>query len=192
MLPRVNVAPRPTAKDALALGRRRFRAEQRIDMSSLAADLGVNRVTLHRWFGSRDQYLADVVWSLAERQLTDVVAAVPCRGGERLVAVVTDFVDRTISDPGMQRWLREEGEHAMRLLTRRETSFQARLIDAVEALLDEEVRSGHLDVPIDLHELAFVVVRLIESYIYLDLITGERPDAARVEPIMRLLLRVDG
>ena len=43
--------------------------------------------------------------------------------------------------------------------------------------------------PVDLHELAYVIVRLIESYTYLDLITGEAPDAARAEPILRMLLR---
>ena len=34
-----------------------------------------------------------------------------------------------------------------------------------------------------------MIVRVIESYTYLDLITGERPEARRAEPILRLLLR---
>jgi len=34
-------------------------------------------------------------------------------------------------------------------------------------------------------------VRLVESSTYLDLITGKRPDAARAEPFLRMLLRVD-
>ncbi len=42
-----------------------------------------------------------------------------------------------------------------------------------------------------MHELAYVIVRLIESYTYLDLITGEQPDAARAEPILRMLLRAE-
>jgi hypothetical protein len=42
--------------------------------------------------------------------------------------------------------------------------------------------------PADLDEVAYVIVRLIESYTYLDLITGEAP-ARRAEPILRLLLR---
>ena len=59
----------------------------------------------------------------------------------------------------------------------------------VDALL--EVGAGRLTVPVDLHELAYVIVRLIESYTYLDLITGEAPDASRAEPILRMLLRGD-
>ena len=62
-------------------------------------------------------------------------------------------------------------------------------IRAVEGLLVEEAAAGWLDVPVDLHDLAYVIVRLIESYIYLDLITGEDPETRTAEPILRLLLR---
>jgi hypothetical protein len=93
------------------------------------------------------------------------------------------------TNPGMQRWLAEEGESAMRLLTRQETGFQPRLVDAMHDLLLEEADAGRLDLPVDLREVAYVIVRLIESYTYLDLITGEQPEARRAEPILRLLLR---
>jgi len=158
-------------------------------MSALAEELGVNRVTLYRWVGSRDQLLVEVVWSLARRVLDVVEAQVEDRGAERIVQIVTRFLDAVITNRGMQRWLSEEGEHAMRLLTRHETDFQPRLIDAVERLLRVETEAGELDLPVDLRELAYVIVRLIESYTYLDLITGEQPDAGRAEPILRMLLR---
>jgi AcrR family transcriptional regulator len=180
---------RPAAADALRLARRRFLAPERLDMSALAGDLGVNRVTLYRWVGSRDKLLVEVVWSLAERTLATVDGVAGETGADRVVGVVTRFLDTVITNPGMQRWLAEEGEHAMRLLTRHETDFQPRLIGAIEALLAEETDAGRLNVPVDLHELAYVIVRLIESYTYLDLITGEQPDARRAEPILRMLLR---
>ena len=56
-------------------------------------------------------------------------------------------------------------------------------------MLEEETDAARLDLPVDLHEVAYVIVRLIESYTYLDLITGEQPDARRAEPVLRLLLR---
>jgi AcrR family transcriptional regulator len=187
--PRVSVAPRPTAADALTLARRRFLAPERLDMSALAEELGVNRVTLYRWVGSRDRLLVEVVWSLAERTLDAARAEVRADGAERIVQVVVRFLDDVIANPGLRRWLSEEGDHAMRLLTRHDTDFQPRLIDAVHALLAEEADAGRLTLPIDLRELAYVIVRLVESYTYLDLITGEQPDAARAEPVLRMLLR---
>jgi hypothetical protein len=77
----------------------------------------------------------------------------------------------------------------MRLLTRHDMGFQPRLIEAIHTMLHDEAEVGRLDLPVDLHEVAYVIVRLIESYTYLDLIRGEQPDARRAEPILRLLLR---
>jgi AcrR family transcriptional regulator len=176
---------KPAAGDALRLARRRFLAPERVDMSALAEELGVNRVTLYRWVGSREALLVDVVWGLAERTLADLDAAIPGRGPERVVAVVTRFTEVVIANPGMQRWLAEEGELAMRLLTRSDRGFQPRLIGWVEALLERE----RVELDADRREVAYVIVRVIESYTYLDLILGERPDARRAEPILRLLLR---
>ena len=180
---------RSTPLDAFLVARRRFLAAERIDMSALAEELGVNRVTLYRWVGSREQLLVEVIWSLAARTLEKIEARVRAKGPERIVRVVTRFLEDVISNPGMRRWLAEEGELAMRLLTRHDTDFQPRLIDAIHALLAEESEAGRLDLPVDLREVAYVIVRLIESYTYLDLITGEEPDAQRAEPVLRLLLR---
>ena len=180
---------RTTAHDALQLARRRFQAAERIDMGAIAQELGVNRVTLYRWVGSRDRLLVEVLWSLASATLARRDAEVRATGAERIVGVVTRFIDDCLTNAGMQRLLREEGERTMRLLTRRDKGFQPRLIDAIHRMLDEETRARRLDLPVDLHEVAYVIVRLIESYVYMDLITGEEPDARRAEPVLRLLLR---
>jgi len=179
----------PSPIDAFKLARRRFQDAERIDMSALAAELGINRVTLYRWVGSRDQLLVEVIWSLGERTFDKIDADVTATGSERVVQVVTGFIDTVLGHRGMRRWLAEEGEQAMRLLTMQDKGFQQRLIARVERLLRDETEADRLEVPADLHEVAYVIVRLIESYIYLDLITGEEPQAGRAEPILRMLLR---
>jgi len=179
------VSTRPTATDAIRLARRRWLAGERVDMSAMAAELDVNRVTLYRWVGSRETLLVEIIWGLAERTLAAVEEETGGLGPERVVEVVTRFTEVVIANPGMQRWLGEEGELAMRLLTRSDRGFQPRLIGYVEALLERE----QVELAADRREIAYVIVRLIESYTYLDLILGERPDARRAEPILRLLLR---
>jgi AcrR family transcriptional regulator len=180
---------RPAALDAFLLARGRFIAGERIDMTALAAELGVNRVTLYRWVGSREQLLVEVVWSLARRTLDDLQAASPAGTEQRVVTILMGFLEATLAHRGMQRWLAEEGESAMRLLTRHEPGFQPRLIAAVEDLLTREQQGGRLDLGPDRHEVAYALVRVIESYTYLDLITGERPDAGRARPIFARLVR---
>ena len=180
---------RPTPLDAFKLARRRFLAAERVDMSALADELQINRVTLYRWVGSREQLLVEILWSLTLGNLASVRAEVRETGSERVVQVVMGFLENVIDNPGMRRLLSEEGELAMRLLTLRDSGFQPRLIDAFEELLREEADAGRLDLPADLHDVAYVIVRLIESYTHVELILGERPDARRAEPILRMLLR---
>jgi AcrR family transcriptional regulator len=182
-------AARPTALDAFLLARRRFLAGDRLDMSALATELGVNRVTLYRWVGSREKLLVEVIWSLGAQTLKNETRRTRKTGSERIVTIVGRFVAAVLSNPGFSRFLADEGELAMRLLTRRDMDFQPRLIDAVERLLAEEADAGRMELPADLHDVAYTMVRIVESYIYLDLITGEQPDARRAESILRLLLR---
>jgi AcrR family transcriptional regulator len=189
--PAVKPGPRGNALQAFRLARRRFLEGDRVDMSSLAAELEVNRVTLYRWVGSRERLLVEVLWSLAAPTLARERARTRKHGAPRVVQIVSRFIAAVLANPGMSRFLAEEGELAMRLLTWRDAGFQPRLIEAVEALLREETARGALDLPVDLHDVAYTIVRIIESYVYLDLITGEEPDAARAESILGLLLRVD-
>jgi AcrR family transcriptional regulator len=179
----------PTPLDAFRLARRRFLAAERIDMSALADELRINRVTLYRWVGSREQLLVEILWSLTTRTLENVRAEVRGTGPERVVQVVTRFLEAVIDNRGMQRLLGEEPELAMRLLTLRDSGFQPRLIGAFDDLLRDEADAGRLDLPADRHDVAYVIVRLIESYTHMELILGERPDARRAEPILRMLLR---
>lgn len=176
------------AERATRLARDAFVAGERLDVGRLAEELGVNRVTLYRWIGTRDALLVEVLWRLAERLLTDVWTGCAGHGAERVVCVVTTFLDRLIAAPGMRRFLAQEGELALRLLTRADRGFQPRLVAAVRQLLLEE---GLDALPIDVDELAIVIVRIIETYAYLDLLVGQQPQARRAEPVLRLLLRVD-
>src|SRR5918997_3512126 len=74
---------RPTPLDAFRLARRKFLAAERIDMSALADELGVNRVTLYRWVGSREQLLVEVIWALGSRTLANADRRTRARGAER-------------------------------------------------------------------------------------------------------------
>ena len=177
-----------SALDAFKLARRRFQAGERVEVGALAQELSVNRVTLYRWVGTREALLVEVIWSLTEPTLALEYEQAPGRGGARIAHAVTRFNHDTLDHPGMKRFLEEEGEYAMRLLTSADAGYQPRLIAAVELMLSRETQAGNLDLPVDLHDLAYVIVRLCESYVYSQYITGKRPDPDRAQPILELLL----
>lgn len=172
----------------LRLSRRSFNAGEKLEMTALARELGVNRTTLFRWVGSRERLLVETVWSMAERAFALAREQAPAASPDRAVRVVVGFVDLVLAHHGFRQMLAADIELTMRLMTHRSAGFQPRLLAAVEQLLVEETEAGRLNVAMDAHELAYVVVRLIESYTYLNVLMGEEPEAARAEAALRLLL----
>ncbi|MCO1656551.1 QsdR family transcriptional regulator [Pseudonocardia humida] len=179
---------RPTALDAFALARRAFLKGCRIDMGVLARELGVNRATLYRWVGSRDKLLVEVIWYLMRRTADRVIAEDDGPPGGRAARIVESLLHAVIGNRGMQQFIESEGELALRLLTTKASDYQARLVGLAHGLITDDLERGCLrtDVPAD--DLAFAVVRIMESHVYIGLITGERPDPERATRVVRALL----
>jgi hypothetical protein len=88
----------------------------------------------------------------------------------------------------MQRFLDREGDLALRLLTTRASGFETRLIALIGDLVSDEASAGRLTAAIPMDDLPYVLVRIMESYIYLGLITGEHPDPDRAARVINALL----
>jgi AcrR family transcriptional regulator len=180
---------RRTALDAFSRARRMFLDGQRVDMGVLARDLGVNRATLYRWVGSRDQLLTEILWSLMRRTADRLLAAdADAPGSSRSARVIDALLRAVIGNVGMQQFIDAEGELALRLLTTKASDFQARLVDLVHTLIADDLARGRLRTELPCDDLAFVVVRIMESYVYIGLITGERPDPDRAGRVIHALL----
>ncbi len=185
---------RPTALDAFRLARRSFLAGDRVDMQALARALNVDRATLYRWVGSREQLLSEILWSLIDPTVANLrkmychasQSADP--GQSPAAAVITGTVRAVIANSGMQRFLDREGDLALRLLTTKASGFEARLVTLVTDLVREETSVGRLTAAVPLDDLPYVLVRIMESYIYLGLITGEHPDPDRAARVINALL----
>ncbi len=170
---------RPTALDAFRQARRTFLAGDRVDMQALARVLNVDRATLYRWVGSREQLLTEILWSLIDPTIADQSPA---------AAVITGTVRAVIANTGMQRFLDREGDLALRLLTTKASGFETRLIALVGDLVSDEASAGRLTAAVPMDDLPYVLVRIMESYIYLGLITGEHPDPDRAARVINALL----
>jgi AcrR family transcriptional regulator len=184
-------ARRATALDAFTLAKRRFLRGERVDMGGLSAELGVNRATLYRWVGTREQLLVEILWSLAERTLSDELKRVEAENaaGNRVARLLSRFVKDCLSNPGMRQLQRDEGGLAFRLLTLARYGFHPRFVLLVRDLLAEDVAAGRLATTVPLEDLAYTAVRVVESYVHRAAITGEEPDADRAARVLHALLR---
>jgi len=73
----------------------------------------------------------------------------------------------------------------------RESPVEQRVIAAVRSLIDREVAAGQLAPAMDLESLAYVIVRIAESFLYRDVITGDQPDIATATQAIGLLFTAE-
>ena len=176
----------PSREVAIRLARRHFIAGRRIEMGPLADELGVSRVTLNRWVGSRDKLLGEVNWSLAEISLRDARAQAGGSGADAVADTVEVFARAVLAADFMQAFLNRETDIALRILTTSHSDLQENVIGFIEQLLREELNSPPAS--LDFADLAYLVVRISESFIYVDMITGGQPDPAKIGHAVRALL----
>lgn len=183
-------AHRPDALAAFKLARRRFINGERIEMQELANELGVSRATLFRWVGSRDDLMVELVWSTTTPTFERAVAAADgLSGGKRIAEIMSAFTALTIESSFFMKFVQRDPERALRLLTTKASWFQARMTGLVEDVLRAEIEAGALKPPLALHDLAYVVARITETFIYADAVAGEVPDPGKVRQSIGALLR---
>ena len=109
-------------------------------------------------------------------------------GTQRITAAMVRFATMVDQADFLREFLRREPERALRILTTRAGTVQARLVGAIDTLLNDEVSQGNLRSPLPLRDLAYLIVRIVESFLYAEFITGEEPDIAMVELAVGALL----
>ncbi|MCO1575635.1 QsdR family transcriptional regulator [Crossiella sp. SN42] len=178
------LAAKATPVDAFRLARSWFLDGRRVDMVQLAEELGVSRATLYRWCGNREQLLGEVIWSLTEDQLNRTKAGISGSGVDYVTEVIGSCIAQFRTFKTLRRLLSDDPEYALRLMTSKHGIVQGRVINWCAELL-----SGlDLRPEVDLADLSYVVVRICESFVWSDMITGAEPETEKAVVIIRLLL----
>ena len=177
-----------TPLDAFTAARRRFLKKQRVDMVELAADLGVGRATLYRWVGSRDQLLGEILWSVTEAGIEEAKRRAKGKGVDWVMSIFEGWGYGIPTFEPLLHFVKSEPETALRVMTTKASPHEGRVIDAFAAILEEAAAAKGLKLKLDAHTLAFVMIRIGESFLWTDLITGEEPDLEKSAEVVRVLL----
>lgn len=178
-----------TPAGAFRAARAMFVRGERLDMRSLAAELGISRATLYRWCGHRDRLLADVLWSLSHQLFEQAKADHQDKqGAGRVLAVFHQHVSEIVNARPLQVFLQQETHAALRLLTSDAGGVQPRTVSDLAELLREERDAGRLKLRADADTLAHAIVRMTEGFIYHETVVGAEPDVDRAASIVALLL----
>ncbi len=176
--------------DVLALVTELYLAGQRVDVTVVAARLGLGRATIYRWFGSRQALLGEVIARQLELLVARKRAEVRRRGAAGVLEVL-DQVNRTLTrSRALQRLLEQERDSAMRMLTSSAGVVEPRAVACVQALIEEEMASGRYTPPVDPATLAYALIRLRHAFLYHDTVAGIRGDYERLLAVQAALLGV--
>jgi AcrR family transcriptional regulator len=179
-----------TREQVLDVARREFGDGRRVDVSAIAAELGLARATLYRWFGSRDGLLGEMIARDAEQYFRRVRARVRGRGGRALLETF-DQINRGLTrSSALRRFLEQERESALRTLTSSGGIVEPRSVTVIAELIDDEVRRGTYDPPVDVPTLAYAIVGLANAFLYNDAVAGIRGDVDRLRDVEAALLGV--
>lgn len=187
--------PRPTPRELFALARRNWLAGERVDIGALAARLRIGRATAFRWVGSREALLGEILWSLCEALLADCARAAGGLSGPARVGAICGQAVRAIAEfRPLRQFVRHDPEFALKLLTSKLGPVQGRSIAAVRELLQAEAERGAWKPALSVDTLAYLIVRVCESFIYARVISDQAPDVGEAALAVELLLsgQVDG
>ncbi len=156
-------------------------------MQGLAGELGVDRSTLFRWVGNRDTLLLRVLTALTDPALRDAAERAPGDGGARIARIASMYAARVIAKSYFRDFLRREPERALRIMTTNASPLQRHVVEVFDGFIRQEEDRGFTHA-LSSRDLAYLIVRIIESFIYADLIIGDEPNADKVEQAIAALV----
>ncbi|WP_019202989.1 QsdR family transcriptional regulator [Tsukamurella sp. 1534] len=156
-----------------------FLAGRRVEMNELAAYAEVNRNTLFRWFGGRDRLMGEVVWSITAPAFDRVARRAEGEGAVRIANVMGDFASVANRGSAFVPFVRSEPERAFRVMTTQAGGVHHRILARIAAVIEEEVDAGRYTPELPIDDLAFLLLRTAEAYVYSPIITGEQPDTEK-------------
>lgn len=189
LLPEGTDPPAAVPGDIFEAALATFLDMRRLDMRSLARELGIGRATLYRRTGSRDLLLGQVLWFLTRRSLVHAVrAADGLVGTARILHVCATFMQTANAQESLRQFLSQEPEAALRILTSKAGVVQPGVVGHTCRLLQQEVDGGTFTPRLPVQTLAFVIVRIGEGFLYADVIADGEPDVTQGIEVMRQLL----
>jgi AcrR family transcriptional regulator len=184
---------RPAAasrEDVLEAGLHRYLRGRRVDVQAIAAELGLGRATIYRWFGSREGLIGEVIIRATEPVLAKSRKGLRGKGGPGLLDTFDRF-NRALADaPALRSFVEQERDAALRIIASGAGLVQSRMVELIAGLIEEEAEAGTYKPPVDPATLGYAIVRLAEAFLFNDAVAGIRGDVDRLREVEAALLGV--
>lgn len=177
--------------DLHSLARQWFIGQKRIELQKLAVELGISRATAYRWAGSAEQLVGQVLASLIDDTFQQILKRTTTTGSERVLEVLNRGMHYAYRFRPLQKFLANNAQLGLKVVASKHGPVQERTIANIRDLLEEEIEAGNIELPVEPAVMAYALTRIVESFLYADLITGASPDLDNASKILTLMLRQD-
>jgi AcrR family transcriptional regulator len=169
---------------------RRYLRGQRVDVQSIAAELGLGRTTIYRWFGSREELIGDVLVRVTEPLLAEARRGARGRGAARILDTFDRFNHSLVEAPALRQFVDRERAAAVRIITSGAGNVQPRNVAMITEVIADEVDAGRYEPPVEPAVLGYAVVRLAEAFLFNETATAMRTSVDRLREVEAALLGV--
>ena len=177
-----------TRRAAINAATQAYLRGEAVDMSALAAQLGIGRSTLYRLVGNRDDLLGVVLAEATERTFRRAAAGATAEGGVALVLdVINRFMHAVIDAGPLQALCKREPLVFIRLalLPGAVEQTAAKLI---AEMLQAEVTADRLEASLPVTTLSQAIVRMCDAHLYAPLLGGTEPEIGTALDLVAALL----
>ena len=175
--------------DLHSLARHWFVGNKRIELQKLARELGISRATAYRWAGSAEQLVGRVLASLLDDTFHRIAEQTTATGSQRVLEVLLGVMRTSYSFHPLRKFLERDAQQGLKIVASQDSPVQIRTIANLQQLIEEEVELGNMTLPIEADAMAYSLTRMVESFLYSDLIVGDEPDFENASETINLLLR---
>ena len=190
-IPNARLGATLTRQAVIDAATRQYLAGQSLDMSALAAELGIGRSTLYRIVGNRENLLGTLLAQATERTFRRATTYTTAEGGlEHVLEVLDRFMHAIIT------------ARPLRTLSEREPLLFVRLVllpgqveqtagRLIGDMLATEVAAGRLELPLPPAVCGDAIVRMCDPHLYAHVLGRGEPEIdAALDLIAALLGRV--
>jgi AcrR family transcriptional regulator len=176
--------------DVIEAAMHRYLRGRRVDVQAIAVELGLGRTTIYRWFGSREQLIGEVLVRAATPLFDEARAGARGTGAARLLDAFDRF-NRGLRDAtALRQFVEAEREAALRIITSGAGNVQPQIVALITGLIEEEVRGGNYDPPVEPAALGYAIVRLAEAFLFNEAAAAMPADVERLRQVEAALLGV--
>jgi AcrR family transcriptional regulator len=181
---------RPAAasrEDVMAAAMRRFLRGQRIDVQAIAAELGLGRTTIYRWFGTREELMGHVLVRATEPLMVAAREQARGTGSARLLDAFDRFNRSLAGAEALRTLIEQERETALRIIASDRGVVRPAMVTMITEMIEAEAGYRPAAEPAT---LAYAIVRLAEAFLYNEDAAEMRGEVDRLREVEAALLGV--